>query len=189
MRNKKTAALFLSLALVCSVNASAFAADTSPKTVDQIGGSAVANVTGTYEKGQSGAAIYKVDIAWTDLSFTYTSGSQGTWDPDSHTYTGAAEGGWGSQSGTITVTNHSNAGITATPSYEATTGYESAGMEFTQTSLQLGTADNGNGENGAGKETGGTLTVTPTGTLPENTNGDTIGTITVTISASAQAGN
>lgn len=184
MRNKKTAALFLSLALACSVNITAFAADESPKTVDQIGGSAVANVTGTYKEGQSGAARYKVDIAWTDLSFTYTSGSEGTWDPDTHTYNGATEGGWGSQSGTITVTNHSNAGITATPAYEAKTGYESAGMAFTGISLQLGTADNGNGENGAGKETGGTLTVTPTGTLPENTNGDTIGTITVTITAS-----
>ena len=51
MRNKKTAALFLSLALACSVNITAFAADESPKTVDQIGGSAVANVTGTYKEG------------------------------------------------------------------------------------------------------------------------------------------
>ena len=94
MRDKKTAALFLSLALACSVNITAFAADESPKTVDQIGGSAVANVTGTYKEGQSGAARYKVDIAWTDLSFTYTSGSEGTWDPDTHTYNGATEGGW-----------------------------------------------------------------------------------------------
>lgn len=184
MKMRKTAALFLSLALACSVNATAFAADTSPKTIDQIGGSAEMNVTGTYQAGTPGAPVYKVDIAWTDLNFMYMAGSAGTWNPETHTYSGSSEGSWGSQSGTITVTNHSNAMVEATPVYKAAAGYESANMKFDGAGLELQSADNHRGQEGAGQETTGTITVTPEGTLPANANGDTIGTITVTISAS-----
>lgn len=76
MKMRKTTAMFLALALACSMNITAFAADTSPKTVTEDGGTAVAEVKGTYEEGQSAAKVYKVDIEWTDLSFTYKA------DPD-----------------------------------------------------------------------------------------------------------
>lgn len=51
-------------------------------------------------------AVYKVDVTWEKLTFTYTSP---TWNANTHVYEG---GTWNEDSGTITVTNHSNWGIT-----------------------------------------------------------------------------
>lgn len=49
-------------------------------------------------------AVYKVDVEWTNLTFTYTGG---TWNPETHTYsTGGTLSNGGN--GSITVTNHSN---------------------------------------------------------------------------------
>ena len=54
-------------------------------------------------------------------------------------------------------------------------------MNFDTEALRVDTADNGiDGE--AGMEKIGTISVTPTGTLPEGTTNDVIGTITITIS-------
>ena len=78
------------------------------------------------------------------------------------------------------MTNHSNTDITATPSYTAKEGYESAGMNFSTSALQVATADNGV-DGAAGSAVVDTITVTPTGSLPEGTEDATIGTITITI--------
>lgn len=139
-----------------------------------------APVKGTYEPGTSGGSIYSVDITWKDLSFTYNGASQGTWNPATHQYDNSAPAGWAEGTGTITVTNHSNAAITATPSYTPKTEYNTAGIDFGVESLVLETADNGGSE--AGTPTSGTISVTPTGTLPEGTSNTVIGEIKVTIS-------
>ena len=44
-------------------------------------GSYSAEVKGTYQPGGSGAVVYSVDIAWTDMNFTYTGAGEGTWEP------------------------------------------------------------------------------------------------------------
>ena len=51
-------------------------------------GSYSAEVKGTYQPGGSGAVVYSVDIAWTDMSFTYTGAGEGTWNPETHQYSG-----------------------------------------------------------------------------------------------------
>lgn len=58
-------------------------------------------------------AVYRVTLDWTSLNFSYG----GTWDPDEHVYTGGTwkivngTGETPGNTGTITVTNHSNWGI------------------------------------------------------------------------------
>lgn len=183
---KKIFALVLSLALVMSMSVTAFAAT----SITSNGGTDTAEVKGTYNAGGTAATIYKVDIAWEGLSFTFNAASQGTWDTTNHTYTGKTEAGWATGNGTITITNHSNAAITATPSYAADTGYEATKMIFKNgdttlaenEGITVGSADNGQGTDGAGKEVTGTITVTPDGTLAETANGGKIGTITIKIS-------
>ena len=60
--------MLVAAALVCTMSTTAFAADQ-----DGVGtGSYSADVKGTYQAGGSGAVVYSVDIAWTDMSFTYT---------------------------------------------------------------------------------------------------------------------
>lgn len=172
---KKTVSLLLALALVLSVSVVAFAAEGVGN-----GGSDSAAVKGTY-KGKAASTVYSVDIAWEGLNFTYNGAYEGEWNPSTHSYDNSTEAGWAEGTGTITVTNHSNTGITAVPSYKAESGYESAGMNFSTNSLAVATADNGV-DGAAGTAVTGTITVTPTGTLPEGTENASIGNITITIS-------
>lgn len=173
---KKTVSMLLVLTLVMSLSVAVFAAD----TVKENGGTATTNVTGTY-KGKNESPVYSVDITWEDMSFTYNPAYKGEWDPSEHTYSNSSEAGWTGE-GTITITNHSNADITAVPSYKAAAGFEDASMNFNTNSLKVTSADNKQGENGAGKAVTGTITVIPTGELPEDTSNAIIGTITITIS-------
>ena len=142
-------------------------------------GSYSAEVKGTYHPGGSGAVVYSVDIAWTDMSFTYTGAGEGTWNPETHQYSGSSEGAWTASNDSITVTNHSNAAVKATASYQAETGYESTTMTFGNNGATVATA--------VGTEVASapsaTITVAPGGTLAESANGGKIGTITVSIAA------
>ena len=142
-------------------------------------GSYSAEVKGTYQPGGSGAVVYSVDIAWTDMNFTYTGAGEGTWNPETHQYSGSSEGAWTASDDSITVTNHSNAAVKATAKFEADSGYESTTMTFGNNEATVATA--------VGTEVASapsaTITVTPSGTLAESANGGKIGTITVSIAA------
>lgn len=169
---KKLVSMLVAAALVCTMSTTAFAADQ-----DGVGtGSYSADVKGTY---RSGAVVYSVDIAWIDMSFTYTGAGGGTWDPETHQYSESSEGAWTASNDSITVTNHSNAAVKATASYQAEIGYESTTMTFGNNGATVATA--------VGTEVASapsaTITVTPGGTLAESANGGKIGTITVSIAA------
>lgn len=171
---KKRLSLILTFTMALSFSATAFAADGIGN-----GGVDSADVTGTYSSTAT-VTVYSVDITWEGLDFTYNGAFDGTWNPETHQYENGTAAGWAAGRGTITVTNHSNTKITANPSYTAEEGFESAGMNFSTSSLEVATADNG--ESGAaGTAVAGSITVTPTGSLPEGTENDTIGTVTITI--------
>lgn len=172
---KKILSLILTLAMVMGLSVTDYAADGIIS-----GGTDSANVTGTYSS-KATVPVYSVDITWEDLNFTYNGASKGNWNPQTHKYEDGTMAGWAAGNGTITVTNHSNIAITATPSYTAKAGYESADMNFSTDALQVATADNGV-DGTAGTAVTGMITVTPTGSLPEDTEGATIGTITITVS-------
>ena len=175
MNMKKMISLLAAAALTCTMGTTAFAADQDGvKTGDY-----TADVNGTYQAGISGDVVYSVDIAWTDMSFTYTGAGEGTWDPETHQYSGSSEGAWTASDDSITVTNHSNAAVKATAKFEADSGYESTTMSFGNNEATVATA--------VGTEVASapsaTITVTPGGTLAESANGGKIGTITVSIAA------
>lgn len=121
---KKKTALVLTLAMVFSLAPLSAYAD----TITTVGGTASHDVKATYRADSSGGAggtVYSVDITWGDMAFTYTA-EAGIWDPATHKTTGAEGGVWtvDSEGGnTITVTNHSNTGVTAAFSYAADTGF------------------------------------------------------------------
>ena len=173
MNMKKITTLLAAAALTCAMGTTAFAADQDGVST----GDYTADVNGTYQAG--GAVVYSVDIAWTDMHFTYTGAGEGTWDPETHQYSGSSEGAWTASNDSITVTNHSNAAVKATASYQAETGYESTTMTFGNNEATVATA--------VGTEVASapsaTITVTPGGTLAESANGGKIGTITVSIAA------
>ena len=173
MNVKKLTGLLTAAALVCTMGTTAFAQE-------GVGtGSYNAEVKGTYQAGGTSATVYSVDIAWTDMSFTYTGAGEGTWDPETHQYSGSSEGAWTASDDSITVTNHSNAAVKATASYQAETGYESTTMTFGNNGATVATAVDTTVQNAPSA----TITVTPGGTLAESANGGKIGTITVSIAA------
>ena len=142
-------------------------------------GSYSAEVKGTYQPGGSGAVVYSVDIAWTDMNFTYTGAGEGTWNPETHQYEGGTEASWTDSSASVTVINHSNAAVTATAKFEADSGYESTSMEFGNNGATVATAEGTQ----VSAAPSATITITPTGSLAQSANGGKIGTITVEIAA------
>ena len=172
MNMKKLVSLLAAAALVCTMSTTAFA-----NTVNTEGGTDSAVVTATYQAGGAAATVYSVDIKWDEMSFTYTAAGQGTWNPTTHEYNGGSEASW-SGSKNIVVTNHSNAAVKATASFRADSSYDAVGMNFENNITTVNSAE--------GTEVASapnvTIKATPTGTLPEATNGK-IGTITVTIAA------
>ena len=169
---KRIVLLILVLVMTLSLSVTAFAAEGDQTNVEA--GEYSAEVTGTYVAGTTGGTVFSVDIAWDDLSFTYHAEQEPVWNVNDHTYSDAVDAYWEGE-GTITVTNHSNVKITATPKFNAADGYESAEMAFNTYTLRVASAaDHKVAQTGM-------ITVTPSGYLPEMEKTETIGTITVTI--------
>lgn len=176
---KKKTALVLTLAMVFSLAPLSAYAD----TLTAVGGTATHEVKATYKADPSGGAggtVYNVDIAWGDMAFTYTAAA-GTWDPAKHAYTGAEGGTWAVDKeggNTITVTNHSNADVTAAFSYAAAEGFTGISGSFDKESLALKSAVGTEVANAPS----GTAALTLDGALGSDTTANTtIGTITVTL--------
>ena len=176
---KKKTALVLTLAMVFSLAPLSAYAD----TITAGGGTASHDVKATYRADSSGGAggtVYSVDITWGDMAFTYTA-EAGIWDPAKHAYTGAEGGAWTVDKdggNTITVTNHSNADVTAAFSYAAAEGFTGISGSFDKESLALKTAVGTEVANAPS----GTAALTLTGALGSDTTANTtIGTITVTL--------
>jgi hypothetical protein len=86
---RKIVSLLLTLLLFISMRTAATAA-----TITAVPGSDSMDVMATYEPGGTSEIIYSVDISWGSMEFTYTSATEGTWDPETHTYGGSSQGTW-----------------------------------------------------------------------------------------------
>lgn len=141
---KKISAVILTLALFFMTSVTAFAAN----KITAVNGSDSAIVRGTYNAGSAAATVYSVDITWGSMDFTYTDASTGTWNPATHQYDNNSAAKWSCSEGAdkISVTNHSNAGITVRLGYEPGTGYNGISGSFSDnnrtaiTKLTLGSA-------------------------------------------------
>ena len=127
--------------------------------------------------------VVSVDLTWQAMEFTFTPASQGTWDAETHAYVGGNEASWSSTTNQITVTNHSNVGITSSFEFQSKEGLSLEG-EFhdsddqTITSVDLDSAESISGEAGTPTSQAVTFHITG-GSISEDTNA--LGTITITI--------
>lgn len=176
---KKKTALVLTLAMVFSLAPLSAYAD----TISAAGGTTSHDVTATYRADSSGGAggtVYSVDITWGDMAFTYTA-EAGIWDPTTHKTTDAEGGVWTVDregGNTITVTNHSNTGVTAAFSYAAVSGFDGISGSFDHASLNLASAVG----TAVADAPNGTAALSLSGALGSTTADNTkIGTITVTL--------
>lgn len=168
---KKITALILALTLVMSLNITAFA--TTVGTGDQD-----IDVKGKYLDNSTTPTIYSVDVTWGAMEFIYTESGAMTWNPADHTYTDSTSATWVANGNTVTVTNHSNAEVTASFAFNALTAYNTVtgSFDIASETLDAGIVD---GYDAADKVVG---TLTLAGTLAETVADFTkVGTITVTI--------
>lgn len=173
---RKIVSLLLALMIAAGLNTVVFAEETNSGTGDRTG-----IVYGSYvDENSPITTVYSVDVDWEGMEFTYHAAINAVWDSENHEYTGAQDARW-EGNGTITVTNHSNAPITAAASYTPATGFESVSMNFSDSSLNIQSAAQNN------QAETRTITVTPSGTLPKIDSKTAIGTITVTIDGEESA--
>lgn len=168
---KKITALILALTLAMSLNITAFAATVGTGDQD-------IDVKGKYQDNTTAPTIYSVDVTWGAMEFTYTESGAMTWNPADHTYTDSTSAAWVANGNTVTVTNHSNAEVTASFAFKALDAYNTVTGSFDVASetLDAGVVD---GYDAADKVV---ATLALAGTLAETVTDFTkVGTITVTI--------
>ena len=167
---KKIIAATLALTLSMSMGNFVYATDNNS-----------ADIKATYQAGKENTAtVYSVDVEWGSLEYTYSSGVTRSWDPTTLKYKETSgTSSWTCQDGAdqITVTNNSNADITASLAY-AKTDSNITGT-FSNSKIGLKSAEGTN----VGESPSGTTTLSLKGALSDTTaEKQEIGNVTVTIS-------
>ena len=168
------------ISIVSLTSITAFADVSFPK--EEGNNQEIINVNAKYVLGGEERTVYSVDVAWGSMDFTYTSAFKGTWNPTTHEYDGATDAKWTCKenANVITVTNHSNAGVSLSFKYKSAANYSSIIGTFDNSSITLSTAENTTRANAPTSRT----TLTLTGDMPTGTTTETnivIGTITITL--------
>lgn len=173
---KRILVTILITAMLLAMTTTAFAA-----TIEENGGSDTISVNAQYVDGVTGATKYSVDVSWGVMQFTYETSGTKTWNAEHHRYDiVSSTGAWNATGNEITVTNHSNTGITASFAFSALTNYKDVTGSFTKASITLPTAE---GRATDAADLTGKTTLTLGGTLAESAVSMTkIGVVTVTIS-------
>ena len=139
----KKLSTILALALVVALSASfaVSAAEVEHSTIAELG-SVSKDVEFEFiaESIDTETVVYSVDVAWNDLSFAYDEG-QLSWNPEDHDYTKAdPKADWSDDEGFVTVTNHSNAKVAVTVSFDDANANDTVDIEVTDGSFTLESA-------------------------------------------------
>ena len=140
-----------------------------------------ADIRATYQAGKENTdTVYSVDVKWGSLEYTYSSGVTKSWDPTTLKYKETSgTSSWTCQEGAdqITVTNNSNADITASLAYGKIDSNITG--TFTNSKIGLKSAEGTN----VGESPSETTTLSLKGALSDTTaEKKEIGKVTVTIS-------
>lgn len=176
MKMKKIIATALVFAL--SMGSTVFASEAGPTPENN-----TADIKATYNADEpEPATVYSVDVAWGSLEYTYSSGTTRSWNPETLKFEeteGTPEWSCATEADTITVTNHSNAGIKASFTYEETNSSGISGS-FSQAAVVLGAAQEDTARDAAPS---GQTTLSLNGDLTDTTAvKEKIGQVTVKIS-------
>lgn len=168
---KKLIERILTFVMILSLNVATFAATVG--TGDQ-----EIAVKGKYQDKTTVPVVYSVDVSWGIMQFNCTKSGTKTWNPANHSYTDNTSVRWTANGNRVTVTNHSNAEVTASFTFKPLNKYNTVVGSFDIVSDKLDAGAVGN-YNSADKVV---TTLTLDGSLAKTvTNYTEIGTITVRI--------
>lgn len=181
MNAKRFAAAVLALVMALSLTTVAFAGSNTHETIP---GSETIGVTGAYS-GDGTKDVYSVKIEWGEMSFTYKTTGDKTWNPTDHTYNFTEGDGWHATGNEVTVTNHSNVPVNVAFSFTKDTktykGEYNGAMSVTSEQLAAGV------ENKPDDADSVTSALMLSGTLNAvETESTKLGEITVSLSAVTQ---
>lgn len=168
---KRAFTMTLALLLVMSLSAVAFAA--APGDSESI------DVTGKYNSTVNTATVYSVDIVWENMTFTYNEVTEKVWNSADHSYSSTTTGEWDKTTANITVTNHSNAAVTAAVAYNAVAD---TGVTGTLTNTEKVLASGVEGKPNEADALVATLTISGKPNETVTNDGVKIGSITITLS-------
>lgn len=175
---KKLISMLLIFAMVLAMSTTAVAADGSAK-IEAVGSQRI-DVNAQYVDGTTTSTTYSVDVAWGAMEFTYTISGSKTWDPATHTYTTSTQPTWTATGNEVSVTNHSNTGITASFAFAPLDTFNTVTGSFSASSVNLPSAE---GKAMTDEMLTGKTALTLSGTLADTVTDLTkVGSVTVTIS-------
>lgn len=170
---KKIITAVATIAMVLSMGTvSAFAA------TESVPGSKEIDVKAKYTGSTTAPEVYSVDLSWGSMEFTYKADGKKTWNPTDHKYTTSITDSWVASGNDITVTNHSNTGITADFAFNAEEAYKTVTGNFDKSTISLATAEGTTSD----KAPKGSVALNLGGTLKETVaDFTTVGKVTVTL--------
>lgn len=192
MKSTKVLAVGTALALAVGCTGTAFAAAGSGtlSSVTDPGNTQQLTVTGEYSNDTEIGTVYSVDLAWDDMTFTYSTEGTMTWDPEDHTYSSSVvnDGTWtaadGGTSAGVTATNHSNAPVNINFTFSknnATEGSYAGSMSVASDQLTAGVENDYANADSVDSEL--SFTGALGGTYQGATTAPTLGTVTISLSA------
>lgn len=191
---KRLTAMLLALVMVFSLSVTAFADEAGTETTANKATAdkdseykASIDVNAKYISRLDSEKIISVDVAWQDMNFIYYASQQGTWDPSEHKYTGETSAKWNKTTSDITVTNHSNAEVTATLSYTQSVTTVTGSLSASELTLESAAQEKYMGENDD-KAPSATSTFTIGGYMESSSSTD-LGTITVALKEGSGSGD
>lgn len=168
---RKALSMILVLIFALSMSSAAFAA--APGDSENI------DVTGKYNSTVAEGTVYSVDITWESMTFTYNETTEKVWNAADHSYSTTTSGSWDKTTANITITNHSNADVTAAIAYSAVANTGVTGtLNTTQKTLAAGVE----GKPDEADALVSTLTISGKPTETVTNVGVKIGSITITLS-------
>lgn len=185
----------MALALVACMGTTAFAAEGSTDYNELNENKESEHIVTVNATVKELGTVYSVNVAWTDLDFTYNETTPASWNDEQHE-TVASVGTWtNSGNGSVTVTNDSNAAVYAKITYAADANYQTAVADKgvtvaasavdTATELKAGDKDNITPQLTGDHQNQIQATVTVTGAPTADLSNVTAGTFTAVVGTSA----